>query len=57
MPIPSMIRPKRSIARLRAEAFKADPIRKLRPPPIILALLPYYLVTGDAVSDAIKPER
>ncbi|MCI08006.1 hypothetical protein A2U01_0029076 [Trifolium medium] len=53
--MPSITRPKISIARLTAEAFRADPMRKLIPPPMILARRPYFLVIGDAIRDATKP--
>jgi len=55
MPMPSITRPKISIVRLTAEAFRADPIRKLVPPLMILARRPYFLVMGDAIRDATKP--
>jgi hypothetical protein len=45
-----------SISRSTAAAFRADPMRKLIPPIMILVLRPYFLVTGAATIDATKPE-
>ncbi|KAF1876061.1 hypothetical protein Lal_00006692 [Lupinus albus] len=55
MPTPSIIRPMISISRLRAEALRAEPIRKLTPPVMLLARRPYFLVTLDANKEATKP--